>query len=62
MKKEIIPTFFDNDDDCYIRLEYFVDSVLIKRATIKVEKSEQEEVKEMFEDYNKKTLDNTQKI
>ena len=57
MRKQIVPTFFDTDAETYVRLEYFKDDNLVDRATLKVEKQEQEQIKRMFEDYKKEDIE-----
>ena len=52
MKKELVPTIFNNTEGTYLRLELFKDNVLIDRITIKVDKSEEKLLTQFFANYN----------
>lgn len=52
MKKELIPTVFNNSDGTYLRLELFEGDKLVDRITIKVDRNDEEELTKFFIKYN----------
>ena len=52
MKKELVPTVFNNSEGTYLRLEFFKDNELVDRITLKVDKNDEELLTQFFIKYN----------
>ena len=52
MKKELIPTVFNNSEGTYLRLEFFKDNELVDRITIKVDRNDEETLKQFIIKYS----------
>lgn len=52
MKKELVPTVFNNTEGTYLRLEFFKDNELVDRITLKVDKNEEETLKQFIIKYS----------
>ena len=50
---ELIPTVFSNGTGTFLRLEYFDGENLVDRITIKIDRMDEEAVKQFFIKYNK---------
>lgn len=52
MKKELVPTVFNNSEVTYLRLELFEGDKLVDRITIKVDRNEEETLKQFIIKYS----------